>query len=285
MNSFFFGSFFFVDFFIAIYGKELKSYVENIFWRERMNSKIDYLIGYVKRGIPPEILRYAFFQNTGIGEMRANIDWMIRSSIIDGWVMKDCNVLGGVECFIDITGCKQEHYPGGTLVKISDSQTGGKIITSVLGVSFSMGSYYQSAMGNEIVNAVDGPNLMGSCRVWVVGDNTVYFEGGLLSTMRWLRVVVENDKDFGNISDKSLTMLGELCLLACRAFIYNNKIIDAENQVVIQGLPMGRLTDIINEWSNAADDYRELRDTKLRRMLFLNDGYAKNRHIRMLLVR
>ena len=140
-----------------------------------MNSKVDYLISCIRRAIPPQILNYAFVPANVFNIMQPSIDYALRSTILDGWILKDCNVMAGIEVFVDLTQATMQDYPGGTIVIIPPSQTGGKSITSVFSVSFNMGSYYLPNMGNEIVNAVDGPSQLSAARIQLVGPNTVYF--------------------------------------------------------------------------------------------------------------
>lgn len=246
-----------------------------------MNSKIDYLISEIRFAIPPEILDYAFRTPTSFNNLAPSIDYELRNKIIDGKVLRDCNVVGGIEVHVDMQGCTQRDYPGGTLIIVPPSQTGGKNITAVFNVAFNMGSYYQANSGNDIVNAVDGPTQLSSHRIQLVGPNTLYFEGGIISTMRFIRCIVENDAEFANINDRSLPFLSEMCVLATKAYIYNMFSIKAENMPIIQGLPMGKLADMISEYSDAAEMYTELRRTKLRKVLLLNDRTSHSKYIRM----
>jgi hypothetical protein len=248
-----------------------------------MNAKISYLVSVIKRSIPPQVLEYVFRNPQTFNMLQPSIEHELRNRIIDGWVLRDCNVIGGIECWIDILGCQLKDYPGGVLVLIPNSQTGGKSITSVLSVSFSMGTYYTGNYGNEIVNGVVGPTAIGSARIHLVGPNTVYFEGGIISPMRYIRCLLENDTEFQNINDRSLAFLSKMCVLATKAYIYNETVIKAETMPIIQGLPMGKVADIIGEYSDSLEMYNELLTTKLRKTLILNDRNSHNRHIRMLL--
>lgn len=250
-----------------------------------MNSKIDYLLNYIRRAIPPQILEYAFNAPTQFNTIRPSIDYALRSTIIDGWVLKDCNMEAGIECFVDLTFSQMVDYPGGTIVKIPPSQTGGKNITSVFSVSFNMGSYYLPNMGNAIVNAVDGPSQLSAARIQLVGPNTIYFEGGLISSMRFLKCTLENDAEFANFHDRSMKVIAHLCLLATKAYIYNEFIIKVETMPYIQGIPTGKLGDIINEWADSFEMYTEYRNEKLKKVAFLNDRTSHSRHIRMLMPR
>lgn len=248
-----------------------------------MNSKIDYLISTIKRSIPPEILDYAFRAPMSFNQLQSSIDYELRNRIIDGWVLKDCNVVGGIEVFVDILGCNIKDYPGGTLIMVPDSQTNGRVITSVLSMTFSMGTYYTGSMGNDIVNGVVGITATGTAKIQLVGHNAVYLEGGLISPMRYLKCIVENDKELMNINDRSLVLLSKMVVLATKAYIYTNFSIKAENMPIIQGLPMGKLSDILGEYADSLEMYNDLLNTKFRRMLALNDRRQHNNMIRMML--
>lgn len=248
-----------------------------------MNSKIDYLISVIKRSIPPQVLEYAFVVPATFPSLRPSIEYELRNKIIDGWVLRDCNVVGGVEVWVDLLGCQLKDYPGGSLIVIPDSQTGGKQIVSALSIAFSMGTYYTGSYGNDIVNGTVGPTSIGTSRISLVGPNTIYVEGGVISPMRYLKCILENDKEFQNIQDRALPLLSKMCVLATKSYIYNNKVIDAENMPIIQGLPMGKLADIISEYADATEMYNDLLTTKFRRMLLLNDKTSHSRYIRMLL--
>ncbi len=248
-----------------------------------MNSKIDYLISVIKRSIPPQVLNYVFKTPATFSTIQPSIEYELRNRIIDGWVLKDCNVIGGIEAHIDLEGCSLREYPGGILIVIPDSKTGGKAITSVHSITFSVGTYYTGSYGNDIVNAAVGVQSMGTARAMLVGYNTVYVEGAVITPMRFLKCTLENDKEFLNINDRSMAFLSKMCVLATKAYIYNNVVIDAESEVIIQGLPKGKINDIIGEYADSLEMYNELLSTKLRRTLILNDRVSHNRHIRMLL--
>lgn len=250
-----------------------------------MNGKIDYLIKSIRNQIPPQVLDYAFKPVNSFNQISPNIDFLIREKVIDGRLLLDCNVIAGIESYVDLSLAHIKDYPGGTLVIIPPSATQGKSITSVLSLSFSMGSYYMTNSGNEIVNAVDGITQMTAARIALVGPNTVYIEGGLISTMRYLKCVLENDSELQNISDRSLPLLAKMAVLACKAYIYNQNVIRVEEKAIVQGIELGKISDIINEYIDANEMYEELMNTKLKKVLILNDRVSHSRHIRMLLHR
>lgn len=255
-----------------------------------MLNKIEFLIRKIKQQIPMPVLNYAFIPRRNDGSntsaLRQTMDWTIRSEIIDNWVLPDCNLTGGQEVTIDLAACRiRDNLIGGYLVEIPLEATGGRHITTVMSVGSLSGALSVSRTGNEIADAVMGPMAVSHARVQIVGPNIILMEGMIFSAMRSLLVRLENESSFNNIQEPALLNLSKLCVLAAKAYIYNQCIIDAEQSPIIHGVPFGVIKNIIDGYADSQSMYQEYLETDWYCTAIMQDRETHNKMLRMMLSR
>ena len=246
-------------------------------------SNINYLIDCIKREIPQELLEYTFQPEYRLGTIPTSMDYMIRSEVIEGWLLRDCNLLGGTEVTIPLAGATLRTTDHGSILQIPMSATGNKLITSVLSISQATTAY--STNSNSMSN-VHAPGMQTiSARLQLTGPNTIYVEGTIPVTQMYLRCVLANDKDFSNIPARAMTLLADLGVLACKSYIYTNRIIRVESAAIVSGVSIGKYADIIDGYSDSIEIYKEMRSIKWRKSLILQDPTSRNRYLRSLIPR
>ena len=244
-------------------------------------NRFAYLIEVIKREIPPQILQAAFCPTQiGVGGFSFTIDHALRSTIIENWVLRDLNVLSGQEVTVDLAGAYVREVIGGTIVEIPPGLTAGRQISSVLSIIYSNGSQYIPAAGSIIAEGHLGPIQVSDSRIQLTGPNTVFVQGGLVSGTSYLRCCLENESDLGNLHPRSLDYYGELCVLAAKAYIYNEMTIRLEGAYINAGVSIGRFAEIVNEWSDSIEIYKEERK-KARKIGMMQDRTSHQRAIRM----
>ena len=244
-----------------------------------MSNNIDYLIGCIHREIPTEILNRAFLPPNGLGQLTPNLDHYIHQEVIANWVLVDCNLVAGIETIIDITGVKRELVNSGMIFHVGLGPTGGRTITSVLSIGYGFNIVAGGQPG--IASALTQPLQTSDARCQLVGHNVVYVEGYTGIQLTNLRCVLENDTGFNNVSPRALPLLSELVINAAKAYIYKHLTIRLGTGVIVGGVDTGRITDIVNGYSDANQAYRDLLP-KWQKTNFMSDRVSMNRHIRML---
>lgn len=241
-------------------------------------NNIDYLITCILREIPREILNMTFVPPNYLGTITPNLHHLIKSTIITDWVLKDCNVVAGIETIIDITNVPIDYVNMGMVLHVGLGPTGGKRMTSVLSVGYG----YNAMAGGQpgIASALTEPLQTSDARCQLIGENIVYVDGYTGVWLTNLRCVLENDAEFNNIPQRALTILSDMCTLAAKAYIYNTMTVRLSTGEIVRGIAMSRIMDLVNGYSDANQMYRELLTTKWAKINYMSDKVSMNRHIR-----
>lgn len=242
-------------------------------------NKIQYLIDCVKREIPLGVLRMGFQQPTYLNSLNISLDASIKDKVINNWVLKDCDVVSGIEAIIDITGIPIEYVEMGQVIRIGFGPTGGREITSILSVGYGYNAITGGMPG--IVSALTEPFQMSDVRCQLIGQNIAYIEGYVGVKLTNIRCVLNNDKDFNNIQPRSLPVLKDLCVLATKAFLYNELILNLHNAVNVNGIDMSAILDVVSGYADSVTMYNELMTTKWKKVSILNDAITRNRYVRL----
>lgn len=245
-----------------------------------MSTNISYILSVIKRNIPKEILMRAFVPPTLINILNPSLDAAISDIIISRWVLSDTNMVSGVESIVNIQGCRIEYVDNGLIIYVGLGPTGGKVITSVLSIGYGYNALAGGSPG--IVSALTSPLQTSDARFQLIGNNnTLYVEGFVAVTLTEIRCILENDKEFNNLSPRAMPFLANMCTLATKAYIYNTLTIELADGVVRNGIDYGRYKEIVDSYADANDQYVELRDTKWAKINTLSDPISRIRHIKM----
>jgi len=245
-------------------------------------NNIAYIIHNIQREIPHEVLIMTFANQAMLGAITPSTEHLIRDTIIDKWVLKDTDMLGGIETVVDLSTSVFNGVVGGMIVNIHPQLTAGRKITSVLSIGYGSGINYNG--GATIASAAIGPDKLNDARVQLVGPNVIFIEGGSYVNCTHLRCVLENNTDYNNISARLMPMLSDLCILATKAHVYNTLIIKMSTAVVIQGIDMAKILDVVSGYADSITMYKETL-LKFIKANLMNDKVSHNRIIRMLMPR
>ena len=250
-------------------------------------NNIEYLIDRLKMAVQPEILRMAFtpahqYQNGFIANtITVGIDSVIRARLIDNILRPDLNIVSGQVAIIDLSSVPVEYVTMGMVYKIGLGPTGGKRIMSVLSVGYGYNAL--SGGGPSIASALSEPLQTSDARIELIGENVIYVEGYIGVQLAYFRCMLENDKDLNNINKDGLLALSELFNLLAKAYIWRELSIKLRNAVVVEGIDMGKIEGIIDDYKDCYAQYTEMLNKKWRKMSILNDKVAKSRLIRLLI--
>lgn len=271
-----------------------------------MNA-INYAIQQIlKRDIPKAILNMTFLSRQMYDEFTFDtLESRIREEVFEGFVAMDCNIANATQLTIPLALCeridgtfytatyripktltqgKKVLYPihvtqaAGTMTAV-DSNGVNNIATSTVTSSFSFngvgGVFTAMQQAAESVSPIP---LISQALVYMVGENTVLIKDSIIAPGNMqLRVVVENDENLNHIQPPFFPVFYKLFLLAVKAYIYNNLVIEQDNAFIHSGGELNRFKDIVDSYSDATEQYNEQLEFFTRSMM-LNDPEGSRRH-------
>ena len=271
-------------------------------------SAVQTALRKIKFEIPEAVLNLAFRDRKYFNEaFQPPIESRIRSAIIDGQVLPDCNLVGGTQLTIPLTGIVYQTINEYTRIyKVPKSETSGLSITSVLSVTWGVtgstanspftmsqsmdiaggvgcgSSPMLSAAQNVMAALSPLPNLW-TANVFLISENTIAIRDYIPTDgPLWLRCMVSNDPELNNIHPKSQPYFAQLCVMAAKAYIYNNLDITLDEGAIHGGYELNRVRTTVDGYSDAIDNYNDFLNNDWRRIAFLNDPESKIRAIKRL---
>ena len=261
-----------------------------------MNA-ITYALSIIKQKIPRPILEKAFISKEYHQTLiPVSIDTNIKRLVIKDRVLTDINIIGGVQVTIPLQGLPMTPVEtNAVVVRIPKDRTQGRSILSVYSVS--LGTLSNAAMmggsmmqqggelanaNQQLVNSISSIPYISEAQVSLISDNVVLIRGANnLAGSLYLRCEIENDENLNNIKSRSYLTFGELCTLACKAYIYNKLIIDQDIAFIDGGAAMGRIKDIIESYDGAENDYTEMLKKTWAKVSKLNDHETVKQLVRL----
>ena len=225
--------------------------------------------------IPEPILRYGLIKPK-TDDYMLSLDHLLLTKVIRPLVMVDMDAYGSNKIAIPVNECSIV-YRGtdGTTLNVPKKLTNFRSIA--IPVDLTIGRPLQlfgvGRSNSDRVSESIGP-VQGyvNSNVTLVGENTVfiqkYEDNGIDA---YLNCIIENDAMLNNISSRNYMALGELVILATKAYIYNEVVLKLNEGYILQGQSSDGFKDIINEWSSSLQDYKEYFQTKWRKISFMND--------------
>lgn len=272
-----------------------------------MSTAIKYALNQVRQRIPKQILDIVFKPTTKYGLSRlqytnVSVDSTIRNEVIEGRIRPDIDTYGVQEELISLAGLHREIVPDNTfpsfVCHVPKERTGDRVITQAIAVTltpigFGMGYGNMSPGLNNtrcptpimlqtaqaIVDSNGSAPVNQTSEVSLIGENTIYVKNmGINQQNLSLRCLLASDSEFGNLKRPSWRKFGELVVWATKAYIYNNYIIELDQNELQGGSPIGAFRNIIEGYSDADTTYMEQRDEFMGKMLIFNDDHRMDRY-------
>lgn len=256
-------------------------------------------VATIRRKIPVEILRFAFTSPYQQFNTNPNaLDESIMHDVIRGRVLADCNIVGGQEDYIRLSGLSVDRTPELlSVVHIPKERTNGRSITQVLHLSYYdyTANMNTSGMMNfnpntvkattvaagALSNSFDIAGMTGTSNIELIGENTVLVKDPAISPQNGvLRCVLSNDEELNNISIRSFVAFCEMATLAVKSHIYNTSIIKLDEGVAQFGRNIGAYRQIIEGYADAEEQYIEFLTARWQKIAFMNDRESSTRFIR-----
>ena len=262
-------------------------------------NPVEQAIRHLHHTIPQPILNAAFLDRQGFGQFQAHnalsVDERIRQTIVQGRVLPDCNLVGGITTTIYIGNIQPQYLPEYKMVwSIPLQLTENRRITQVYSLvyghggaphtmsHYDQGGSYLSDLGQSMYDSHMPIPDISNAKVDLVGENTVMAHTHLPSTPHLhLRALLENDEVFSHLKPASIPVFYKLVEYAVKAYIYNTLIIQIDEAYLVGGQPLGRFLSIIENYADANELYEETFHERWRKVALFNDSQARQRHIQL----
>jgi len=253
----------------------------------------------VTNRIPKEILNIAFMSRSSTVNINTTLEEQIKRLVITPIVLADANIVRGMTLTIPVNMCKQTgiHYNSTAnylVIEVPYELTEGKEIMSPLSLMYTFGkmngitSYNTSgglALAEKALDGID-TNVGGisTTNLELIGPNSILVHENISTAINGqLRISVENDNNLRNIKPRSALAFSKLVLLAVKAYIYNELVISVDKGFIYGGHDLNKISDTIDKWEDAWDEYDEYLRETWSKVSFMNDSVAFNRHIKSMI--
>lgn len=259
----------------------------------------DYAVTKIKQAIPKEILEKTFIDyvpNFRSIRSAVSVDTMIKHKVVRDIVLTDCNLIGANQIDIAIFSkwC-QVLDSNNFIIRIPKTHTQNRTIIEVLEATYLPQSGFllpygtlqaisdQTINTNKLLNNLRNPTIAGTTNCEVVGENVIAVTGaGTVPSNLFLTVMVEYDDQVSQMKRQAYGKFAELCIHACKAYIWANKIIEMDKSEIDAGYSLNRYTSTIESYEGAFDEYTEFFNDKWKKISFMADNARYNQFLRQI---
>ena len=264
-----------------------------------MLTAADFAVSKIRQAIPREILEKTFIDQVPRFKSVRNavsLDNLIKRKVVRDIVLTDCNLIGANEIDIAVmSSWCQVIDSNNYLVRIPKSHTQNRTITEVTTATYLPQSGYvmpygsaqsisdQTMATNKLLNNIRDAPIVGTPDCEVVGENVISVIGGwTIPSNMFLTVMVEHDDQMSKLRRPAYLQFAELCILACKAYIWTNRIIEMDKAEVHGGYQLNRFTSIIESYEDAYEQYTEYFNEKWKKISFMADPARNKKYLKMI---
>lgn len=262
------------------------------------------ILDEIKFTIPDVVLRAAFKSdiNYNIRTAPFSLDYEIRNKVLVPRFFKDCDIVGGQEAIIDLSGLQVEYLDYFSMVYvIPPERLNYKSIMSILSVGFmpygnALTAYsntsYAIAPGggsNDVSNAaslvMDShgsiPDIS-TARADLIGDNVVMIRNNQrINSAYQLRCILTNEADLQNFNPRYAIRIADGAILCVKSYIYNKLRVDIDRGFLTGGQELGYVKEYVESLSDAETMYREFSKTVMMQISLMNNSVEHQRFIKL----
>lgn len=244
-----------------------------------MSGAINYIMsricGQGSFDLPKQILEEVFKDDWLDRNMPRSLEDRVFTAIIRPRVLRDIDMYYGEQILIDLSGAESMSVGDyARIYRLTAEQTGNREVISADCVGFvpyGANSQFRSAntmsmvpmqsnellnYGSQVMSSVSAIPPISSTRVDLVGFNTIRItDRQRFQSTYTLRAFVTNDNKLANIPPQAYDKLLKLCILAVKAYCYNEYIITMGDNFLRRGQELGIFKQIIERWESAAEEY------------------------------
>jgi len=265
-----------------------------------MNALI-YSINRILRVIPKDILHLAFMRKVesyNIPKMRTTtLQQQIQELVLDNIVLVDINLISGMSLSIPIDKChmyEYEHDSGSRniVIRVPFNLTNDKRISAVYNLTtngsnvdskISKGDYITGQIGEQLAKTTRSSPGMVYTGLEIISSNTILVHDDIsIISNGFLNVTVENNRNLSNFKPRSQIQFAKMVVLAAKMFIYNTLILELDKGALYHGHELNRISEIIDKYESAEEEYNTFLETKWPKISFVNDDIAMSSYIKLI---
>lgn len=264
-----------------------------------MIAPLQKAIDEIKASIPRQILDEVFVEkNYWYRQLPQSIDDTIISKVLRPRVLVDCNLVGGTEVLIPLYNLIPAKTDRNDYVfRIPKEMTQNRSINSVLSISYGDSYRFMNArnagilkstgaagIASQIINASSSIPVVSSDRVQLIGENTVLFSNPeYLNSDLVLRCILANDENLAHLQLRSYLAFSAMCVLAVKAYIFNELVITMDMGQLKGGQNLGRFKEIVDNYADANELYSTYLKEKWTKIALMNDRESFSRFKRLII--
>lgn len=264
-----------------------------------MLTAADYAVSKIRLAIPKEILEKTFIEQVSrfkTVRSAVSLDTLIKRKVVRDIVLTDCNVIGANEMDIAIkSSWCQVIDSNNYIVRIPKAHTQNRTITEVINATYLPQTGFLMPYGgmqaisevtnatNKLLNNVRDPLIVSTPDCEVVGENVIsVIGGGTIPSNMFLTVMLEHDEEMSKLRRQAYPVFAELCILACKSYIWTNRVIEMDKAEVHGGYQLNRFTSIIEGYEDAYEQYTEFFNERWKRVGFMADPARNKKYLKMI---
>lgn len=253
-------------------------------------SAIKKALSEIRFSIPDAILQEVFVDRTQHWRNTPlSLDDQIMTLVIRPRVLVDADLTGGTEIFISLEGISArmvDQYM--TVYTVPKDRTQGRSIVSVKNVSYLAYGALASMSANQLFqpcsvtplttaaqamfDSVNAIPPISTARVRLIGENTILVQDTSPPVgVGMVRCTIGNEEELGNLPPRTYIQFADMCVLAVKAYIYNEYIIKLDLGFMNGGQEIGRFKEIVDSYADANTMYREYLRNKWGRIAYSAD--------------
>lgn len=258
-------------------------------------------IADIKSSIPRAMLKLAYKDRYAYQQKHIDLDEQIRLKTIYARVIPDANIIGGETIYVDLQGLTPQMVDlHNYYYEIPANRLNNRMIISPLSVNYMAYSsavntlspglaYDSSLMANDIssmaARSMDSNASLPTVsnpEVQLAGHNVVLIRNHIMTAAAtYLKCVVANDADMQNFDLRTAPQFSKLCILAAKAYIYNELFDDLERGRIEGGHEIGVVKSYWESLSDAEQNYLDYRDNVWAEVSTMNDRLLYEDFLRM----
>ena len=221
-------------------------------------------------------------------------DDRILTNVIRKRVLVDCHLIGGTPTTVPVEYCDViQTNPNEFVVNVPKDLTSNKSIVNVLSLVANMNYIGSSILpspaydtspilgaATTMYNSMKTVNLIQTSRLELIGENTIIVsEPHLMIFNAFLKVNLEYDDSMSTLNPRFMRGFSKACVLATKAWLYNKLVVIIDQSRLYAGHDLSIITDIINSYSDAEEQYQEYVDMTLKKLLLMSNKDTMTRMV------
>lgn len=252
----------------------------------------------IKFVIPKAILNTVFIDRKSSWKIQVpSLDEQILNSVVRPRVLVDCNLVGGHEITVPLTGVTPQEIDSSSVVyRIPKELTQNRSIVSVLNITYvdinslASSAYFgacgvtaEQSAAQAMLDAVSPMPMIATTRVSLIGENVVLLRDSIRTPSNaYLRCIIGYDESMSHLQPRSYRSFAKLVEYAVKSYIYNEYIVEMDMGELRGGHNLGKFKDVIEGYSDSEELYDTFFRERWQKIDFQNDRESMNRFVKLI---